>query len=171
MEQLSKGIPDPDTMVSLRQLEKMEYLHACVKEALRLAMPVPGRLPRVVPENGQPLIIDGKLIPPGTIIGASAYSVHMDESIWGPNAESFIPERWLGGDKTKEPDKCLLTFSKGARACIGINLAHAEVFYTLAYFFRRYDIQLKTEEIKVVDCFVWKPLEPGLLIDCKRRVD
>lgn len=26
MEQLSKGIPDPDTMVSLRQLEKMEYL-------------------------------------------------------------------------------------------------------------------------------------------------
>lgn len=171
-------------------------------------MPVPGRLPRVVPENGQPLIIDGKLIPPGvsiihailstkqeltfsqTIIGASAYSVHMDESIWGPNAESFIPERWLGGDKTKEPDKCLLTFSKGARACIGIkwvssvpphrpiillmsmqSLAHAEVFYTLAYFFRRYDIQLKTEEIKVVDCFVWKPLEPGLLIDCKRRVD
>lgn len=101
-------------------------------------MPVPGRHPRVFPENGQPLIIDGKLIPPGasiihsifsteqeltfsqTIIGASAYSVHMDESIWGPNAESFIPERWLGGDKMKELDKHLLTFSKGARACIGI---------------------------------------------------
>ncbi|KAF4306102.1 hypothetical protein GTA08_BOTSDO14154 [Botryosphaeria dothidea] len=109
-----------------------------------------GRHPRVFPENGQPLIIDGKLIPPGasiihpifsteqeltfsqTIIGASAYSVHMDESIWGPNAESFIPERWLGGDKMKELDKHLLTFSKGARACIGINLAHAEVFYMLA---------------------------------------
>ncbi|KAF4306103.1 hypothetical protein GTA08_BOTSDO14155 [Botryosphaeria dothidea] len=56
----------------------------------------------------------------------------MDESIWGPNAESFIPERWLGGDKMKELDKHLLTFSKGARACIGINLAHAEVFYMLA---------------------------------------
>lgn len=39
-----------------------------MKEALRYAMAVPGRLPRIVPEPGmgaEALVVDGKHIPPG----------------------------------------------------------------------------------------------------------
>lgn len=39
---------------------------ACVKESLRIGMPVPGRLPRVVPYDlAQPLVVDNQVIPPG----------------------------------------------------------------------------------------------------------
>ena len=32
-----------------------------------------------------------------------------------------------------------MPFSKGSRACIGINLAYAEVYLITAYLFRRFD--------------------------------
>lgn len=121
-------------------------------------MPVPGRLPRVVPENGQPLIIDGKLIPPGVSIIHAILSTKQELTF----SQTIIGIKWVSSVPPHRPIILLMSMQ---------SLAHAEVFYMLAYFFRRYDIQLKTEEIKVVDCFVWKPLEPGLLIDCKRRVD
>lgn len=108
-----------------------------MKESLRIAMPVPGRLPRILPANGPPLVIDGKVIPPGvrpfcflshgfnvlkcsqSIVGCSAYSVHYDESVWGTDARQFKPERWLMGN-AKQLDNYLVSFSKGSRQCIGM---------------------------------------------------
>ncbi|KAL4913977.1 hypothetical protein BDW62DRAFT_205027 [Aspergillus aurantiobrunneus] len=52
----------------LTSLERLPLLTACVKEALRSATAVPGRLPHIVPgpESGvAPLIVQGKQIPPG----------------------------------------------------------------------------------------------------------
>ncbi|CCF31780.1 hypothetical protein CH063_16116, partial [Colletotrichum higginsianum] len=75
-------------------------------------MAVPGRLPRIVPEPGmgaEALVVDGKHIPPGACVSISAYSVHFDESIWGADARSFIPERWLTDDG-KHLEKYLVTF-------------------------------------------------------------
>lgn len=42
-----------------------------MKEAMRYAMAVPGKLPRVVPKPGmgvEPLVVDGELVPPGVSI-------------------------------------------------------------------------------------------------------
>ena len=33
-----------------------------------------------------------------------------------------------------------MPFSKGSRACVGINLAYAELYLITAYLFRRFDI-------------------------------
>ncbi|CAG7954027.1 unnamed protein product [Penicillium olsonii] len=154
--ELDEAIPDKDTNTDLIILEQLPYLTACVKEALRHAMPVPGRLPRIVPENGPPLIIDNHPIPPGTVVGMSAHSIHFDESIWGPDARSFRPERWLHPD-AKQLDKYLVTFSKGARACAGINLAYAEIRIALAKLFRRLSISLDESmtprDMEPMDCF------------------
>jgi cytochrome P450 len=100
-------------------------------------MPTPGRLPRVVPAGVEPLIVDEKVIPTGAIIGISSYTVHFDESIWGKDARSFNPARWQAGD-AKELEKYLVTFSKGARQCLGINMAYAEITLTLAMLVNRF---------------------------------
>ncbi|KAJ4316651.1 hypothetical protein N0V94_005332 [Neodidymelliopsis sp. IMI 364377] len=113
---------------TLVKLEQLPFLSACVKEALRYAMPVPGRLPRVVPDGVEPLIAS---------VSISAYTVHFDESIWGEDARSFNPNRWQTGNG-KELEKYLVTFSKGARQCLGINLAFAEVTFTLAVLANRF---------------------------------
>ncbi|KAJ5287782.1 hypothetical protein N7478_003468 [Penicillium angulare] len=49
---------------------KIEYLAASVKESIRVGMGIPGRLPRVVPENlSRPIIVDGKVVAPGVFAG------------------------------------------------------------------------------------------------------
>ncbi|KAL3480492.1 cytochrome P450 [Aspergillus californicus] len=156
---------DPQAF-QLLELEKIDYLTACVKESLRIGMAVPGRLPRVVPHNlAQPFIVDDKVIPPGSVVSISAYTMHTSEEIWGPDARSFNPERWLRPE-SKALDQYLCTFSKGARMCIGQNVAFAEITIVLAYLFRTFNIALPPDfqAPQRRDLFTMEYSEPGLLL-------
>ncbi|KAL5358851.1 cytochrome P450 [Aspergillus floccosus] len=157
--ELDAAMPESARDLSLAEAEKLSYLSAVVKESLRLAKPVPGRLPRIVPaanSKADPLIVDGRVIPKGTIVGMSAWSVHFNEDIWGPDAREFHPERWLVED-AKSLERYLVTFSKGARICLGINLAYAEIRLALAQLFRRFtfsvDETMKPIDTEMLDCF------------------
>ncbi|KAK1139153.1 hypothetical protein N8T08_001209, partial [Aspergillus melleus] len=120
---VQKVQPNEKGILPLSELEKIDYLVACAKESLRVGLAIPGRLPRVVPlDPKQPFVVDGKLVPPGTIVSLSAYTMHYSEELWGEDARSFNPDRWLGPD-SKNLDQYLCTFSKGARMCLGRNLA------------------------------------------------
>lgn len=132
------AIPDPETRASLPVLEKLPYLVAVVQEAIRLSYGVSSRLQRVSPEK--PMLFtdssNGKewSIPPNTPVGMTSALIHHDESIF-PNAASFVPERWLGNARL---DRYLVSFSKGSRQCLGINLAYVEMYLCLATLFRRF---------------------------------
>lgn len=157
---------------ALPELESVPYLVACVKEGLRVAMAVPGRLPRIVPGAGsvEPLVVDDRVVPPGTVVGMSAYTMHNSEELWGSNARSFQPERWLGED-AKGLYEHMVTFSKGARNCVGQTLAQADVILVLYMLFRNFDIELDAASEKGVltsDTFTKKVLEPGLLLKMRR---
>lgn len=86
----------------------------------------------------------------------SAYTVHFDEDIWGKDAKTFNPDRWQAGN-AKELDRYLVTFSKGARQCLGINLAYAEITLALAMLAERFrfsrDETLTTSDLKTMDFF------------------
>lgn len=153
---------------SLLQLESIPYLVACMKESLRIAMPVPGRLPRTVPQS-PPLVVDNKAIPPGTVVGMSAYTMHFSEELWGADAREFNPERWLG-EESKRLDAHLVTFSKGARSCIGQNLAQAEVMVVLHMLFRNFEVDLEPESADAFvtrDVFTQAVEAPGVVLRLK----
>ncbi|CAG8206663.1 unnamed protein product [Penicillium salamii] len=169
VQQLDAEIPDSNQMPCIQDLEKLDYLMACVKEGLRLAMAIPGRLPRVVP-NGVELVVEGKSIPPSTIVSMSAYTMHRSEDIWGPDALEFVPERWLAED-SKRLEQYLVTFSKGARQCTGINLAYAEIVAALAHTFRKFELTLRTSSVLTIDRFVQKIMGEGISVDLERRVN
>ncbi|KAI4599138.1 hypothetical protein KJ359_002096 [Pestalotiopsis sp. 9143b] len=121
MEALKEALSDSDAEPTLLQLKAIPYLAACVRESLRVAMPVPGRLPRIVPPADQgPLIVDGQTIPPGTIVGMSAYTMHRSEELWGHDVLPFNPDRWLG-EAGRGLESHLVTFSKGLRGCTGLH--------------------------------------------------
>ncbi len=67
-----------------------------IKEALRLHPPICFPLERVVPPEGVSLC--GHEIPGGTIVGVMAPVMNQNTDIFGPDAETFRPERWLEAD-------------------------------------------------------------------------
>jgi cytochrome P450 len=79
--------------VTYAQGVKLEYLQACIKEAVRLFTPIGMELPRIVPEGG--MTIGRYFLPAGTHVGANAYVFHRTEHAYGPDAELFRPDRWL----------------------------------------------------------------------------
>lgn len=114
----------------------------------------------------------------------SAHTMHYDTQIWGPDAKSFNPARWLGPD-AKQLETHLVTFSKGARQCIGIkyvapthgkvsgtnfsSVAYAEITITLAHLFHQFQMELKTKQMVTVDKFTQMVQGPGVLVDFKPR--
>ena len=92
------------------------YKSGIVKESLRLSYGAPGRLPRVVPSMGS--MVAGRKIPAGTTVSHSNYLYHNDEEIW-KSPSIFMPQRWMGSD-SKALEHRLLSFSRGSRACLGI---------------------------------------------------
>lgn len=136
--ELRAAIPDPNARASLPVLEKLPYLVAVVQEAIRLSYGVASRLQRVSPEK--PMLFtdstNGKewSIPPNTPVGMTSTLIHQDETIF-PNAASFVPERWVENPRL---DRYLVSFSKGSRQCLGINLAYVEMYLCLSAIFRRF---------------------------------
>jgi cytochrome P450 len=107
--ELTKAIPDPLKSPDLRVLEKLPYLNACIKEALRISSGVISGLPRVVRPGGA--IIDGEEIPGGTIVSIGSTFVHYNSHIF-VSPHEFRPERWL---QNPELDHWLVAFSRAAK--------------------------------------------------------
>lgn len=135
-EELQTVLKGPSSPISLAALEQLPYLRGCVQECIRLSYGVCTRLQRIAPDETL-VFNDGKkdwLIPPGTPVGMTSVLIHHNESIF-PDSRKFLPERWI---KHPNLDRYLLSFSKGTRICIGINLAYAELYLALARIFRTY---------------------------------
>ncbi|KAJ3545580.1 hypothetical protein NM688_g5608 [Phlebia brevispora] len=130
--------PDPGVKPRYEALERLPYLSAVIKESLRLANGVLSPMTRVVPAGGAE--ISGKWIPGGTIVGIGSSFVHLDDTIFA-NPYTFEPERWLGPEASSL-EHWLVSFSRGPRSCLGINLANCEMFLVLASLFRYFDLQL-----------------------------
>jgi cytochrome P450 len=145
-EELVKAIPDPDLVTPEAILSNLPYLTGVIKEGLRLGYGISGRLYRVPQE---PMAFSSGdrewTIPPGTPVSMSAVLMHHDESIF-PDSNEFRPKRWIEDPRL---DRYLVSFSKGSRSCLGINLAYAEMYLWLAGVFRRYgspEVRFETDE-------------------------
>ncbi|KAL5376808.1 hypothetical protein DPSP01_010219 [Paraphaeosphaeria sporulosa] len=137
--ELTQAIPDGTSIPPLARLEKLPYLHAVVQEVHRFSHGVVGRLERVSPD--EPLQYKKWVIPPGTPVSMTSLLQHRDPSKF-PSPMKFDPDRWLKQSDNGRLEKYLVPFSKGTRQCLGINLATAEIYLTLATVFRRFDMEL-----------------------------
>lgn len=123
---------------SMQDFEQLPYLNAVIKEGFRLSYGVTTRLPRIAPDTT--LNCQGHTIPAGTTVSMTSVLQHMDASLF-PKPELFDPQRWLDSEDL-HLDRYLVNFSKGTRACVGINLARAEIVLSLATIFRIFDMKL-----------------------------
>lgn len=159
------------------EARKLPYLEAVIRECLRY---LPGNCfaqERYVPKGGLTLP-DGSYVPEGTAIGFNAYVLHRNKDVWGPNAEEFVPERWLQADgedsnafeeRLQKMNNADLSFSAGSRKCIGMHLGKMEVSKTVATLIKLFNIELAYPEKE------WKihnslfPRQSGVLLRIKKR--
>jgi cytochrome P450 len=146
-EELISTMPSDGSLPPISKLEQSPYLSAVISEGFRRSYGVTQRLPRVSPDA--PLIYKDWVIPPGTPVSMTSIFMH-DNPQYFPNPEVFDPDRWLKADAERRLGKYLVNFSKGTRSCLGMNLAKAEIFLTLATIFHRFDMDLyETDESDV----------------------
>ncbi|KAL8909677.1 MAG: hypothetical protein Q9171_004948 [Xanthocarpia ochracea] len=138
-QELEQAVPDTNFLPPISRLEAVPYLYACVQEGLRLAYGTSNRLTRVLRTA---MSYREWNIPAGTPVGMTTIFMHDDEAIF-PDHKAFIPERWL--EKREDGvrlEKYLTSFGRGSRQCLGINLAYAELYMTIATIFRRFEMEL-----------------------------
>lgn len=119
------------------EARKLPYLQAVIKEGLRIMPPAQGAMFKQVPPGGD--VIDGKYLPGGTQIGGSSLSIQHSKQIFGPDADSFRPERWIEADAEKVTEMIStvdLIFHYGKYHCLGKPVAMMEfnkVFVEVGY--------------------------------------
>lgn len=150
---LGGAFADSETgLVTWHESQRLPYLDACIKEAFRLHPAAGLPLERVVPKGGAE--IAGHFVPGGTIVGCSAWLIHMNKNIFGEDAESYRPERWLpnediskvagGADaedrRIKEMNGTMFQFGMGSRTCIGKNISLLEIYKLVPTMLRRFEV-------------------------------
>lgn len=121
-----RGLSSPITDGEARGLP---YLQAVIKEGLRVFPPVTGLMPTVVPLGGD--VIRGIPVPEGTEIGWSAFGVQHNKAVYGMDAETFRPERWLEVKDEAQLRNMVstweLVFKYGKWQCLGRSVALLEL--------------------------------------------
>ena len=123
-------------------VNKLEYTNAALKEALRLFPAASGLR---TPDNN--LILrdpqTGAHLPtiPGMLLWVNHYGLHRDKAIWGPEANSFDPSRFLPENSSTLPEAHYRPFERGVRSCIGQELAMIEARIALALVARKFDFR------------------------------
>lgn len=87
------------TCVTYKESQAMPYLQAVIREALRLHPATGLPLERVVPKEGA--TISRRFFPEGAIVGINTWVAHRDRGVFGQDADSFSPERWLQDDEER----------------------------------------------------------------------
>ncbi|KAL5000911.1 cytochrome P450 monooxygenase [Aspergillus recurvatus] len=78
------------------------------------------------------------LLTPPMDVYVSQLSLHLDPSIWGPDANEFKPSRWLdeSGILTTPDKSTYLPWSAGPRICPGMKMSQVEFVATMATLFK-----------------------------------
>lgn len=118
-EEIDAVVEPSEVVIRYDQVRHLPYLRACLDEAMRMFPPTTFGLPRRTPAEGAPIL--GDFIPGDTSVSISSYIAHRDPKVF-PEPDQFKPERWLGED-AKDLQAAFLTFSTGARGCIGRNIS------------------------------------------------
>ena len=119
----------------------LPYLHAVIKEAMRIHPSLGLLLERHVPQGG--VHICNQHIPAGTIVGINPWVVHHDPVVFS-EPEKFLPERWIKSrsEKLKEMEAAFFNFGAGSRTCIGKNFSLIEMSKIVPLLLRDYKVSL-----------------------------
>lgn len=140
-ERVAREVRDSPDPLCYDAAVRLEYTQASIKEAQRLHPVIGMSLPRRVPAGG--MSIHGLYLPPGTTVGSSPVSLHRNTEVFGRDAETYRPDRWLESESQKrEMERYNLIYGGGARTCPGRSLAELLVSKIVPALIRHFNIEV-----------------------------
>jgi cytochrome P450/NADPH-cytochrome P450 reductase len=153
--------------VQIHHLKDLKYLHAVLRETLRLFPTAPAMTKKVNPAVAhEPAILGGRYtVEPNEPIIVLLCKAQQDYAVYGEDAAEFKPERMLDEEFNKlpkgawsvsvllfiaSPHPCVVNpianrdqpFGNGVRACIGRAFAWQEALMVMAMILQNFDVQL-----------------------------
>ncbi|KAG6827437.1 hypothetical protein H0H92_011792 [Tricholoma furcatifolium] len=157
-EKRSEG--DVTGRLSYDDVMALPIMDSVIKETLRLYPPVPfvrrtAVKERIIPYSGP----EGDLhpstvtIPVGTTLFVSIAGSNRLESVWGPDAKEWKPERWLADVHSASNSRArlpgiysgMMTFLGGGRSCVGYKFAQVEMKILLSALLSKFEF-ISTDE-------------------------
>ncbi|PWZ01985.1 cytochrome P450 [Testicularia cyperi] len=118
-----KELMDQDARPPYSAIKGLAYLDAVINETMRWTPPVP----RTVRQAKKSSYIDGVYVPAGTILPIPNRAINTHPDVWGPDADSFKPERWFNLPEKYDRTFSMMTFIAGAHSCIGRTMSYLEM--------------------------------------------
>ncbi|XP_021752778.1 cytochrome P450 71A6-like [Chenopodium quinoa] len=140
-EEVIKIVGGKGRKVCEDDLEKMSYLKAVMKEALRLHPPGPLL---VFHESIQDAKINGFDIAAGTLVIINAWAIQTDSMYW-EEPDLFRPERFLNrssSDDFRGQDFRYIPFGAGRRGCPGISFGMVSAELVVATLINEFELKL-----------------------------
>ncbi|KAH6810642.1 cytochrome P450 [Perilla frutescens var. frutescens] len=134
-----------DRWVQEADIRNLVYLHAIIKETLRLFPPGPLGVPHEAMEDCR---VSGYHVPKGTRILVNVWKLHRDPRLW-QEPDEFVPERFL--TKHAEVDFTghhheFIPFGSGRRSCPGITFAMQVTHLTMARLIQGFKFRTPLDE-------------------------
>ncbi|XP_052165828.1 cytochrome P450 76M5-like [Oryza glaberrima] len=136
--------------------EKLPYLRAVIKEAMRLHPVAPILLPHHAAEDG--VEISGYAVPKGSTVIFNVWAIMRDPMAW-ERPDEFMPERFLQRAEVdfRGKDFEFMPFGAGRRLCPGLPMAERVVPFILASLLHAFEWRLpdgmSAEELDVSEKF------------------
>ncbi|GKU07111.1 unnamed protein product [Fusarium langsethiae] len=138
-----------DRLPTFEHRPKLAYIEAILSETLRWRPIAMGGVPHA---TKVPDVYNGYRIPAGSIVVGNHFAITREESVFGSDPDSFIPDRWVAKDETisekdgaaantKLKDLPQTGFGFGRRVCTGRNIARNSLFIILARLLWAYDVE------------------------------
>lgn len=177
-----------DNRVSWVTSQEMPYLQACIKEGLRMHPATGLPLWRVVPDGGSEVC--GQFFRAGNEVGINTWVAQYDKDVWGDDAETFRPERWIeaeqdSGKTMRRMEEHFLAvglsesilrasanatqFGSGSRTCIGRHISYLEMAKLIPRLVQTFDFELESQDPQLDHWNFWFVKQRGFSVKVKLR--
>jgi cytochrome P450 len=136
--EIDERVSDPSAW-TIDDFARLEYVEACVNEAMRLRPVAPFLMLQALRET----TVAGIRIPADTLIWGVMRSDSLRDDYFA-QASTFRPERWLGDEVAHgaaSANRIAMPFGAGPRVCPGRHLAMLEIKMALAVLLGRFDLE------------------------------
>ncbi|PYH93380.1 cytochrome P450 [Aspergillus ellipticus CBS 707.79] len=130
--------------------EKCAHISALVKETLRFYPPL-----KLLParQTYKDFTYRGAAVPKGLLVYVNTQAAGRDKAIYGPDADRFLPERWLKSEH-EIPAPYHFAFGAGSRMCTAVNFSNRvlyAIFLRLIVSFKMVESELLPPNTHYID--------------------